>query len=185
MILALFGPPGAGKGTQATLLAEHFSIPHLSTGDMFRAAIKNQTPVGVKVKAVLDAGDLVSDDLVNELVQEELKSDRYKQGFILDGYPRTVNQAEFISKWADSNSKPINAIVSLIVDQDELVKRILSRGQGRTDDTKEGIEKRLEVYHRETAPVLNFFKDSGLICEINGIGSVQEIFNLIVQEVKS
>jgi adenylate kinase len=185
MILVLFGPPGAGKGTQANLLAEHYNIPHLSTGDMFRAAIKNQTPVGVKVKAVLDAGNLVSDELVNELVAEELKNTRFNNGFILDGYPRTVTQAEFISNWAKQNSRVIDGIVSLVVEREELVKRILSRGQGRTDDTEEAIEKRLSVYHKETAPVLNYFADSGLIKEIDGIGTVDDIFNRITKAVSA
>lgn len=183
MILVLFGPPGAGKGTQANLLASHFNIPHLSTGDMFRAAIKNQTPVGVKVKAVLDAGNLVSDDLVNELVAEELKNERFNNGFILDGYPRTVTQSVFISDWATKNNRPIDGIVSLVVEKEELVKRILSRGQGRADDTEEAIEKRLAVYEKETAPVLNYFAESGLIREIDGIGSVEEIFNKITKAV--
>jgi adenylate kinase len=185
MILVLFGPPGAGKGTQAKLLAEHFNIPHLSTGDMFRAAIKNQTPVGVKVKAVLDAGNLVSDDLVNELVSEELKQNRFDNGFILDGYPRTVVQSSFISVWATEKKRPIDGIISLVVERKELVKRILARGEGRADDTEEAIEKRLAVYNNETAPVLNYFAESGLIKEIQGTGSVKDIFQRITKAVSA
>lgn len=175
MILVFFGPPGAGKGTQAQILAESKSIPHLSTGDMFRAAIKNQTPVGVKVKAVLDAGELVSDDLVNELVAEEIKNERYNEGFILDGYPRTVNQASFIDTLLKEQNRPITAVLNLEVPKEELVNRILSRGQGRSDDTEEGIRKRLDVYHNETAPVLDYFKHTDLIKHIDGVGSIEQI----------
>jgi adenylate kinase len=179
MNIILFGPPGAGKGTQAELLIKEFSIPHLSTGNIFRAAIKNETPLGVKVKAILDAGELVSDQTVVDLVAEELKDDKYSNGAVFDGFPRTVVQAEAFDALLTNKGDQVDAFISLEVPEEELVKRILSRGQGRTDDTEEGIKNRLKVYHKETAPVLAHYKAKGQAKEINGIGTIDEIFGRI------
>ncbi len=183
MNIILFGPPGAGKGTQAKLLQDKYAIPHLSTGDIFRTAIKNETPLGVKVKSILDSGQLVPDETVVDLVAEELKAPKYDNGFILDGFPRTVPQAEAFNEIAANQNKAVDAFVVLTVPEKELVSRILSRGQGRADDTEEKIKTRLEVYRSETEPVQNYYKAKGVEKEINGIGTVEEIFDRITSSL--
>lgn len=179
MKLILFGPPGAGKGTQASLISEHYSIPHLSTGEIFREAIRNETPLGKKVKGMLDAGELVPDQTVVDLVADELKSDTYEEGYILDGFPRTVAQAEAFDDQLKKQNETLTAFISLQVPEEELVKRILSRGEGRSDDTEEGVRNRLAVYERETRPVKDHYAAQGLVFEVNGIGTVEEIFSRI------
>ena len=179
MKLILFGPPGAGKGTQATLISEHYKIPHLSTGEIFREAIRNKTPLGKKVKGMLDAGELVPDQTVVDLVADELKQDAYEQGYILDGFPRTVAQAEAFDAQLQKQGESLTAFISLQVPEEELVKRILSRGEGRSDDTEEGVRNRLSVYERETRPVKDHYASHGLVFEVNGIGTIEEIFSRI------
>lgn len=183
MNIILFGPPGAGKGTQAEKLAEHFKIPHLSTGNIFRENIKNRTELGKKVKAILDAGKLVPDEAVVELVVDELNKDLYNGGVILDGFPRTVNQAESLDRFYTDQGEKVDAFITLTVPEEELINRILSRGQGRADDTPEKIKTRLQVYHNETAPVLNYYKQQGTVIEIDGIGTIDEIFKRIVSSL--
>lgn len=148
MNIILFGPPGAGKGTQAKKLQDEFNIPHLSTGDIFRAAIKNETPLGVKVKSILDSGELVPDQTVVDLVADELSKEKYEDGYILDGFPRTVVQAKAFDKFLRDNNDELDAFISLSVPEDELISRILSRGEGRADDTEEKVKTRLEVYRK-------------------------------------
>lgn len=179
MNIIIFGPPGAGKGTQAEKMKNHFEIPHLSTGNIFRENIKNETPLGKKVKSILDAGELVPDETVVDLVKDELSKSKYDDGVILDGFPRTVAQAEALDKFFEENDKQIDAFVTLSVPEEELVNRILSRGEGRSDDTPEKVKNRLNVYHKETAPVLNYYKEKGAVKEIDGVGSIDEIFERI------
>jgi adenylate kinase len=179
MNIILFGPPGAGKGTQAKKLQDEYSIPHLSTGDIFRAAIKNKTPLGVKVKSILDAGELVPDKTVVDLVADELKKERYQEGYILDGFPRTVVQAEAFDAFLEKNNDSLDAFILLSVPEDELVQRILSRGEGRTDDTEEKVKTRLEIYRKETKPVMEHYKKQDKVQEIDGIGSIDQIFDKI------
>lgn len=183
MNIILFGPPGAGKGTQAKLLQDKYSIPHLSTGDIFRTAIKNETPLGVKVKAILDSGQLVPDETVVDLVAAELRNSKYNKGFILDGFPRTVPQAEAFDKIAENQQKAIDAFVVLTVPEDELISRILSRGQGRADDTEENIKTRLRIYHQETETVQNHYASKDVVKEIDGIGTIDEIFERITSSL--
>ena len=181
MNIIIFGPPGAGKGTQAALIKEAFNLEHLSTGNMFRNAIKNETPVGLKVKSIMDAGNLVSDEIVVEMVDEELKDPKYDKGCIFDGFPRTVAQSEAFDNLLADKGQNVKALIALEVPEEELVRRILSRGQGRTDDTEEGVKNRLKVYHNETAPVLAYYADQGLVKSINGVGTVDDIFDRIKQ----
>lgn len=184
MNIILFGPPGAGKGTQAELIIEKYKLPHLSTGNIFRAAIKNQTPLGQKVTSILDAGQLVPDQLTIDLVAEELTQEKYSSGAIFDGFPRTVAQAEALDQILEEKGDKVDAFISLEVPEEELVKRILSRGQGRSDDTEEGIKNRLKVYHDETAPVQAYFESHDQAFEIDGIGSIDEIHQRIVDVIE-
>jgi adenylate kinase len=183
MNIILFGPPGAGKGTQAEKLVSHFNIPHLSTGNIFRANIEKQTPLGKKVKSILDGGNLVPDETVVALVADELQKDDYKKGVVLDGFPRTVTQAQELDQFFSENSSEVDALITLSVPEDELIHRILNRGQGRPDDTPDKIRTRLQVYRNETKPVLNHYEKQGLVKEIDGVGSIGEIFNRILEAI--
>ncbi len=184
MNIILFGPPGAGKGTQAEKIINHFNIPHLSTGDIFRANIKNETPLGKKVKSILDSGKLVPDETVVELVADELSKENYNDGVVLDGFPRTVTQAEALDQFLSDNGRQIDAFITLDVPEKELINRILSRGEGRSDDTPEKIKTRLKVYREETEPVLNHYEKQGVVKRIDGVGSIEEIFERIATKLK-
>jgi len=185
MILILFGPPGAGKGTQAALLSEHYNIPHLSTGNIFRSAIKNETPLGKKVKSILNDGKLVSNEIVVALVAEEIEKKKYQDGYILDGFPRTVEQASSFDEILAKKNESVDMCITLTVPEDELVKRILSRGEGRSDDTEEKIRTRLEVYKSETKPVKDYYEKKNLVTEVEGIGDVNQINKRILSVVDS
>ncbi|HAC16434.1 MAG TPA: adenylate kinase, partial [Bacteroidetes bacterium] len=156
-------------------LEESLKIPQLSTGDMFRNAIKNQTPLGIKVKSILDSGKLVSDDVVVEMVQETISKDEFKKGYILDGFPRTVAQAEAFDKLLAKRGEQVDGFIALEVPEDELITRLVNRGQGREDDSPEKIKIRLKVYEDETAPVMQHYREKGLYKSVNGIGSIEEI----------
>jgi adenylate kinase len=175
MRLILFGPPGAGKGTQAKLLEKKLGIVQLSTGDMFRNAIKNQTPLGKKVKAIMDSGQLVSDEVVVDMVAEAIEDPKFSQGYILDGFPRTVAQAEAFDNLLASNGEQLDAFVAMEVPDEELITRLVSRGQGREDDTPDKIKVRLQVYKDETAPVLGYYESKGQAKIVDGLGSIDEI----------
>lgn len=179
MRIIIFGPPGAGKGTQAKLLSDAYKIPHLSTGEIFRTAIKNKTDLGKKVTSILDAGELVPDEIVVALVKEELKKEKYNDGYILDGFPRTVAQAKAYDNFLKEQGKSLYSFILLRVPQKELIDRILSRGEGRSDDSEEKIKTRLEVYWNETLPVQEHYQEQGLVEEIDGVGSVEDIFGRI------
>lgn len=179
MIIILFGPPGAGKGTQADIIKEHYAIPHLSTGEIFRSAIKNKTALGKKVTSILDAGELVPDDIVVELVKEKLQKDKYGNGYVLDGFPRTVAQAEAYDNFLKDQGQTLYAFILLRVPQEQLIERILSRGEGRSDDSEDKIKNRIEVYWNETMPVQQHYQKQGLVEEIDGVGSIDEIFDRI------
>ena len=183
MNIILFGPPGAGKGTQAEKISSHFNLPHLSTGNIFRENIKNETPLGKKVKSIMDSGNLVPDETVVELVASELDKPKYDNGVVLDGFPRTVAQAEALENYLKGNDKQIDTFITLEVPEDELISRILSRGEGRSDDTPEKVKTRLQVYRNETRPVMDFYDEKGAVQKIDGVGSIDEIFNRIKKAI--
>lgn len=179
--LLIVGPPGAGKGTQAARIAERFGIPTISTGDIFRANIKNETELGKRVKAIVDAGDYVPDSLTNELVTDRLAEADATTGFLLDGYPRTPEQVRYLDELLASHGHKLDGVLRLVADQDEIVRRLRKRAieQGRADDSEEAIRHRQEVYQRETAPVLDMFREQGLLIEVDGLGTVDEVTDRI------
>lgn len=175
--LLIVGPPGSGKGTQAAFIREAFDIPDISTGDIFRYHIKNQTPLGVQVKKIVDAGDYVPDDLTNALVADRLGQEDARNGFLLDGYPRTLQQVRYLDGLLARDGRPLEAVVQLVADRDEIVARLAKRAaeQGRADDTEEAIRHRQDVYQAQTAPLIDVYRDRGLLVEIDGLGSVDEV----------
>ncbi len=179
--LLIVGPPGAGKGTQAVRIAESFGIPAISTGDIFRANVAGETDLGLKVKAILDAGDYVPDSLTNELISDRLTEADAEQGFLLDGYPRTVQQVEFLDEFLAGRGEALAAVVQLVADRDEIVERLRRRAldEGRSDDTEEAIRHRQDVYLRETAPLIETYRDRGLLVEVDGLGTIDEVASRI------
>lgn len=174
--LVLVGPPGAGKGTQANALCEKLSIPHISTGDLFRAHIGDQTELGMRVKKYLDDGDLVPDEITNKMVEERLAEPDTGNGFLLDGFPRNVGQADVLSKVLAEADKKLDAVVQLQVDEEVVVNRLLDRG--RADDNEDVIRNRQQVYRAETAPLLDYYGD--LLITVDGVGEVDEITNRVL-----
>ena len=179
--LLIVGPPGAGKGTQAALITTTYGIPDVSTGDIFRANIKNETPLGVQVKAILDRGEYVSDELTNNLVKSRLEEDDALEGFLLDGYPRTLEQVRYLDELLASKGQALDAVILLLADKEEVVARLRKRAleQGRTDDTEEAIRHRQDVFARETAPLIPVFRERGLLVEVDGLGEIDEVADRI------
>lgn len=175
--MLIVGPPGAGKGTQASRITATYGIPDISTGDIFRANIKNETPLGLQVKAIVDAGDYVPDSLTNELVTNRIAEDDAKDGFLLDGYPRTLDQVAYLDELLEKNGQKLDAVIQLVADQDEIVSRLTKRAQeqGRADDSEEAIRHRQEVYVRETSPLIDVYRSRGLLVEVDGLGEVDEV----------
>jgi adenylate kinase len=175
--ILLLGPPGAGKGTQATLLANALHVPHISTGDMLRSAVAEATDLGKRVESIMAAGELVSDDLVVAIVDDRLSREDARCGYLLDGFPRTIGQAEALN---DSVIDAIGTVILLDVVTDEVVQRLLKRAaeEGRSDDNEETIRRRLEVYEADTAPLVEFYGSA--VLTINGMGTVDEILSRIM-----
>lgn len=171
------GPPGAGKGTQAKGIAARYGIPAISTGDIFRTNVKNETPLGLKVKEIMASGGYVGDDITNGLVRNRLAEEDAKTGFLLDGYPRTLAQVEALDGMLTELGVALDAVVSLTADTDEVVGRLLKRAEieGRADDNEETIRTRLRVYDEETAPLLASYAERGLVVEVDGLGTVDEV----------
>ncbi len=185
--LLLIGPPGAGKGTQAAKLAEAFNIPAISTGDIFRENVKNETDLGKQAKAFMDRGEYVPDSLTNALVRDRLAWDDAKEGFLLDGYPRTSDQVGELDRILADDGESLDAVVLLRADIDEIVRRLLNRAieQGRTDDTEDVIRHRLDVYADQTAPLIEVFTNRQLVVEVDGLGAVQEVTARILEALAS
>ncbi len=181
MNLILLGPPGAGKGTQGHRLSERYNIPEISTGDILRSAVRKGTPLGREAKSYMDRGALVPDEVMIGIIRERLAQDDTERGFILDGFPRTVAQAEALSRLSEEQQRPIEHVISIEVPQEELLQRLAGRRQleGRQDDTDEAIRHRLEVYERETAPLIDYYRRQGLLRCIVGVGTIDEIFQRI------
>lgn len=175
--LLIVGPPGAGKGTQAARLSAAHDVPTISTGDIFRANIAGQTELGKQVKAIVDAGDYVPDSLTNALVTDRLNEADARGGFLLDGYPRTLDQVRYLDDLLASHGHALDAVIRLVADEDEVVRRLRQRAveQGRVDDSEEAIRHRQEVYRRETEPLLAAFGERGLLVEVDGLGDIDEV----------
>ena len=171
------GPPGAGKGTQARFIAEHFSIPAISTGDIFRVNVGQGTPLGVEAKRYMDAGEYVPDEVTNHMVRNRIDEPDAAKGFLLDGYPRTLAKVEELDGMIEYTGHVLDAVISLTADQDEIVARLLQRAQieGRADDTEEVIRRRQVVYAEQTEPLIAVYRARGLVHEIDGMGEVDEV----------
>lgn len=185
--IVLFGPPGAGKGTQSEKLIEKYQLVHLSTGDILRGEIAEGTKLGMEAKKLMDQGLLVPDQVVIGMISSKLDQNRNAKGFIFDGFPRTVAQAEELDKLLAEKGTEISMMLALEVDDDELVKRLLSRGEnsGRADDKDETIiSKRIQEYNTKTAPLKNYYSNQGKFKSIKGVGSIDEIFECLCSEIK-
>jgi adenylate kinase len=177
MQLILFGPPGAGKGTQAAAISEEFALAHIATGDILRENVTQRTELGTRARQYMDQGDLVPDELVIAMVSERIGRDDAADGFLLDGFPRTVAQARALDDVLVEDGRAIDAVIRLLVEDEELVARLLRRAeeQGRSDDTREVIERRLAVYRKETEPLVDLYRERGLLRDVDGKGDIAEV----------
>lgn len=183
--LILFGPPGSGKGTQSQNIIEKFGFIHISTGDLLRHEVNNETPLGLEAKKFMDQGSLVPDEVVIGMISGKLDENQTAKGFIFDGFPRTVAQAKALDNLLEFKNAPINIVLSLIVSEVELKKRLLKRGEdsGRSDDNEEVITKRIKEYFDKTFPVAEYYDAKNLLVGIKGEGSMQEIFDHIIDAI--
>ena len=177
MRIILMGPPGAGKGTQAKVIADRLSIPAVSTGDIFRANVSAETELGLEAKRYMDAGDYVPDEVTNAMVRDRISEADAAEGFLLDGYPRTVSQVAELDSMLDSAGHPLDAVVVLTVDKEEVVQRLVKRAQaeGRSDDDEEVMRHRQDVYAEQTAPLIEVYAERGLLVEVDGMGAVEDV----------
>ena len=184
--LILFGPPGSGKGTQATKLVNKYDLLHISTGDLFRYNLKNNTPLGQEAKKYMDKGALVPDSVTIKMLKAKVEENPNVGGYIFDGFPRTIPQAEALNILLGDKNEAISALISLDVDDQEIVTRLLERGKtsGRADDTDESIiRNRLSVYKKETTPVYDYYAETGHSMKIKGVGTIEEIFGRLCAEI--
>ncbi|MBU1187442.1 MAG: adenylate kinase [Gammaproteobacteria bacterium] len=187
MRIVLLGPPGGGKGTQAAILKQHWQIPHVSTGELLRAACRDKTPLGQKVQAVMDAGELVSDDLMLDLLEQRFADDDVDNGFILDGYPRNLAQADALDKLLSRIGQPLDAALLIEVDEQNILDRIEQRAreEGRSDDTAEVVRNRLQVYAEHTAPVADHYAADGRLIRVLGEGEIDTITQRILAAIRA
>ena len=186
--LILFGPPGSGKGTQAAKLVEKFNLLHISTGDLFRYEMKHNTELGERAKEYMAKGELVPDEVTIGMLKNKVEKNLHVDGFIFDGFPRTIAQAEALNNYLHTHGQEIDALISLTVDDEEIVKRLLNRGKtsGRDDDNNESIiRNRIAVYNEETAPVYEFYKQRERAYTVHGIGTIDEIFHRLCSVVEN
>jgi len=186
MRLILFGPPGAGKGTQANKIANSYVAAHISTGDMLRAAVKNGTELGVLAKSYMDKGELVPDNVIIGIIKDRIKEGDAETGFMLDGFPRTIAQAEALSEMLEAENESIDIVISLEVNDEEITDRILQRAkiEGRLDDTEDVVRNRLSVYRNQTEPLKDYYRSEGVLAEVDGMGTIDEVFERIQAVLK-
>ncbi|MDN5603821.1 adenylate kinase [Rothia sp. HC945] len=184
--LLIVGPPGAGKGTQAARISEELSVPAISTGDIFRANIKEETALGREAKQYMDSGNLVPDSVTNRMVRDRLGQEDAQQGFLLDGYPRNTAQVEELDSILEDLGQKIDGVLLLTADTEELVQRLLGRAeqQGRSDDTEEVIRHRLDVYAEETEPIVGLYEARGIVTRVDGLGSIDDVTDRLLAAVR-
>ena len=184
--IVLFGPPGSGKGTQAEKLIKKYKLIHISTGDLLRKEVAEQTKLGLEAKKIMDAGELVPDEIVIGMIQNKLEEHKVGPGFIFDGFPRTVEQARELRKALTDYDERVTMLISLEVPREELMARLLKRGQetGRSDDNEETINNRIDVYERQTIPVTYYYEKMHKYVPVDGMGTIEQIFNRIVQKIE-
>ena len=184
--LLIIGPPGAGKGTQAVRISERLNVVAISTGDIFRANVKGGTPLGIEAKKYIDAGNFVPDSVTNSMVRDRLAQEDVKDGFLLDGYPRTSAQVDELDSILSDAGVELDAVLQLTADDEELVVRLLKRAEieGRADDTEEVIRHRLSLYHAETAVVVNRYQERGIVRQVDGIGEIDEVTNRVLDALE-
>ena len=177
MRLLIMGPPGAGKGTQALRIAEYYRIPAISTGDIFRAMKHSDTPLARQVRTIMESGGYVSDEITNDIVKDRLAQGDCVTGFLLDGYPRTLQQVQTLDDYLAETDRPLHAVISLLADVEEVVARLLKRAEidGRPDDNEETIRVRLQVYAEQTEPLLDLYRSRGMLIEVDGLGPIDEV----------
>ena len=187
MRVVFLGPPGSGKGTQAKLLAERLKVPAISTGDILRAAVRDRTPLGLQAQAVMEMGELVSDDLIVKLIRERTAARDARDGFILDGFPRTIEQGQALAKVLAEKGESLSAVVHFGVPESVLVERMQGRAgvEGRADDRPGAVVERLRVYREKTEPLAGFYRDRALLAEVDGVGSVEEVAGRIDEALTS
>lgn len=188
LYLVLFGAPGSGKGTQSAKLIDQYGLYHISTGEVLRDHIARKTPLGITAEQYISKGDLIPDDLIISLIENVIDNDaKAAKGVVFDGFPRTIPQAEALKKMLEERGSKVHAVVGLEVPEEELVERMLNRGKqtGRADDNPETIKNRLDVYHKQTHPLKEYYQNEGNYLPINGSGSVEQIFNDIADGIES
>jgi len=183
--LILFGPPGSGKGTQSSRIAEKYNLVHTSTGDIFRREIRNGSPLGLKVQGIIEKGELVPDDLLVDILRSALQRADGIDGFVLDGFPRTLRQAEDLDMLLKEKGESVSLVLALEVDEEEVVTRLLKRAQmeGRKDDTEDVIRNRMKVYHAQTRPLMEYYHKQDKFVSIPGVGSIDDIFTGICKVI--
>ncbi|WP_138414221.1 adenylate kinase [Sinomonas gamaensis] len=185
--MLLIGPPGSGKGTQAERISHGLGIVAISTGDIFRFNVKEETPLGLEAKKYIDAGDFVPDSVTNSMVRDRLAQDDVRDGFLLDGYPRTVAQVEYLDEILAESGLSLDVVLQLTADDEELVKRLLGRARetGRSDDNETVIRHRLELYHTQTEAVVSRYEERGILTKVDGIGAIDEVTERVLAAIKN